>query len=69
MVAIGQYEYWALDAAQEFLDDDSWWGIAKHTTQHFLQFLFGLFKAGENQNTLTRTKSIGFEHIGRLKRF
>ena len=67
MLSIRQNEYAAFYTTHEFFDDHTAGGIAKHATQHLLEFFLGFFKGGENQYTLACTKSISFENVRRLQ--
>ena len=67
VLAVGKHEDAALYAAHELLDDHSAAGTSKHTAQHLLQFLLGLFQRGEDEYSLSGTQTIGFQDVRSLQ--
>ena len=66
MLAVGEYEDGALDAAEEFLDDDFCRGVAKHAVEHLTQFHLGFLKCRDDEHALAGGQSVSLQYIGRL---
>ena len=69
VLAVGQYKDRAFDATEELLNHDRGTGIAKHTTEHFLQFLLCLVECRQNEHSLTCAEAVSLQHVRRLQRF
>ena len=63
MLTVGQYEDGALDAAHEFLDDDTAGGVAEHTAEHLLQFLLGFVQCRQDEHTLACAQAVGLQNV------
>ena len=67
VLAIGQDEYGALDAAQEFLNHHTRGSVAKHTAEHLLELLLGLFEGREDENALASAQAVSLQYVRSLQ--
>ena len=69
VLAVGEHEDGALNAAEELLYHNTARRIAKHTSQHFLQFFLRLFECWQYEHTFAGTQSVCFKHVGGFECF
>ena len=67
VLAIGQYEYGALDTAEEFLDNYACRSVAEHTAEHLLELLLSLFQGREDENALTGAQAVSLQYVWSLQ--
>ena len=67
VLAVCQYEYRALNATEEFLDDYACRSVAEHTAEHLLELFLSLFQGREDKNALTGAQTISLQYIRSLQ--
>ena len=55
------------DTAQEFLDYHAGRSIAKHTSEHLLELLLGLFESREDEYALACAQTVGLQYVRSLQ--
>ena len=68
VVAVGEYEYRALDTREKLFDNHGFAGTAKHPVEHLFQFLLGLLQVVDDEHALTGCQTVGLEYVGGLER-
>ena len=76
VLAVGQHEDGALDAAEKLLDDHRGAGVAEHAAQHLLQFALGFvqrgqdeLQRGQDEHALAGAEAVGLQHVGSFEGF
>ena len=69
VVSVCQYEYRALDTAQEFFNHNGCRCGTEHAAEHFFQFFLRFIQRRKDENSFPGTKAISLQYVGSFQRF